>query len=82
MTQSSSFTVYKGFRIYLPEESSFATDFEGRYFVHAELCRVNVDDREHVPIPECRANTFDDALLLSMSHAMHLVEDGFQAAAR
>jgi hypothetical protein len=76
MATQQHFATYRGYRLYLPKAGGFPKDALGCYLVNAMLSKFGSRRMEIIPIPGCRAASFDDAAILSIEHAMRLIDDG------
>lgn len=74
-TEPAGYTLHKGFRIYLPEESEFRRDRHGRYVVHVRMRRERSRRLKRIEIPDCFASDLREAQELSIELAMRLIND-------
>jgi len=79
---SRFFTIYKGCRIHLPEDSDYDKDCDGRYHVFVVIADLGGKNHIRRPIDGCCANALDEAQRLSIQHAMRLIDSGLKPATK
>jgi hypothetical protein len=77
MPGNRGFSLYRGFCLYLPLETELARTASGGYCVYAAISRFASANVDLVPIPDCIAIDLEQAMHLSMRHAMRLAEEGW-----
>ena len=73
MSINRSYAAHKGFRIFLPGPDSFRQNAQGVYLVHVEVGSETGDAMVNIPIADCVATSYQDALQLSVDNAMNLI---------
>jgi hypothetical protein len=71
-----SFTIYKGYRIFLLEEHDFRRETDGRYAVSVHIEKPELDNMKHVEVPDCFAGSLEEAQQMSVEQAMRMIDDG------
>lgn len=69
-----SFTIYKGYRIFLLEENDFRRDERGRYAVSVHIERPPVENTKHIEVPDCYAASLEEAQQASVEQAMRIID--------
>jgi hypothetical protein len=75
LAKPTGYTLYKGFRIYLPAEADFEKDGKGRYAVHVRPRREHAKYLKRIEVPDCFGKDLHDAQTLSIEMAMRLIDD-------
>jgi hypothetical protein len=78
MPGNRGFSMYRGFCLYLPLETDLIRTANGRYCVHAAISRFASAKVHLVPISDCIATDLEEAMNLSMTHAMRLADRGWR----
>jgi glutathionyl-hydroquinone reductase len=74
MPGKNLYTVYRGYRLYVPMAHDLLRDSDGRYAVYVVLSRPWTGTIERFVVPRCFAPTLKDAQRLSVEHAKRLVD--------
>lgn len=74
MEKNRSYTLYRGYRIYLPEHDEYQRDKAELYLVHVLMESEDTRVLEHIPLPGVVAETAQKAADLSIREGMRLVD--------
>lgn len=77
-----SFTIYKGYRIFLLEDDDFRKDTLGRYAVSVHIEKPELQAWRRIEVPECYAATLEEAQQVSVKQAMLIIDGSFDPSGR
>jgi hypothetical protein len=69
-----SFTIYKGYRIFLLEERDFRRNADGRYAVSVHIEKPELENMKHIEVPDCFASSLEEAQQMSVEQAMRIID--------
>ena len=70
------YSLYKGFRLYVPLEDELPRDRGGGFQVNAVISAFPYGSLQIVKVPDCTAVSIQEAIGISMAYAMRLAECG------
>jgi hypothetical protein len=77
-----SFTIYKGYRIFLLEEGDFRKDAKGRFAISVHIEKPELENTRHVEVPDCYASSLEEAQQMSVEQAMRIIDGRLEVSGK